>query len=223
MKTCLRYCLAMLALAFSVFCSAAEESEPKDTVYFYSSWDNMLDMVPMMVLEDPEILAYSPYTVNIFTDNEEAIERIAKEGFIAFSIGDSIWLANAQYLKHEFSGDTKYFDGSVPLFFNDKVAYLTFPANISFKEILFGDTDGELRVAYFYIDFKNKTIHKVTHKYLSELLEDYHDLQMRYEGMKDYKKSEIIDYFFMKYIERVTADDMRPYITDFTGKSATVQ
>ena len=80
----------MLALAFSVFCSAAEESEPKDTVYFYNSWDNMLDMVPMMVLEDPEILAYSPYTVNIFTDNEEAIERIAKEGFIAFSIGDSI-------------------------------------------------------------------------------------------------------------------------------------
>ena len=222
MNTCLRYCLAILALSSCLFCSA-EESEPKDTVYFYNSWDNMLDMAPMMMLDDAEIIAYSPYTVNVFTDNEEAIEKLSNEGFIAYSIGDSIWLANALYLRHEFSGDVKYFEGSVPLFFNEKIAYLTFPSDISFKEILFGDTDDELGVAYFYIDFENKKIKKVTYKFLSELLEDYHDLQMRYEGMKDYKKKEIIEYFFFKYIERVTADDMRPSITEFTGKSSTIQ
>ena len=55
---------------------------------------------------------------------------------------------------------------------------------------------------------------KITPSSLSELLEDYHDLQMRYEGMKDYKKREImLDYFF-KYIERANQDVMKPYILD---------
>ncbi len=57
---------------------------------------------------------------------------------------------------------------------------------------------------------------RVTHEYLSELLEDYPDLQMRYEGMKDYKKREIIEDYFFKYIDRATEDIMRPYILDLT-------
>ena len=44
---------------------------------------------------------------------------------------------------------------------------------------------------------------------------------MRYEGMKDYKKREImLDYFF-KYIERANQDVMKPYILDlFPPKAA---
>jgi hypothetical protein len=69
-------------------------------------------------------------------------------------------------------------------------------------------------VDYYYIDFKNGRVRKVTHNYLSELLEDYHDLQMRFEGMKDYKKRYMVEEFFFRYIERVTDDVMQPYILD---------
>ena len=55
---------------------------------------------------------------------------------------------------------------------------------------------------------------KVTYRYLSELLEDYHDLQMRFEGMKDYKKRYMVEEFFFNYIERATDDVLRPYILD---------
>ena len=55
---------------------------------------------------------------------------------------------------------------------------------------------------------------KVTPQVLSELLEDYHDLQVRYEGMKDYKKRPVIEYFFLMFVDRASQDFMRPYILD---------
>ncbi|MBQ9822475.1 MAG: hypothetical protein IJM58_10165, partial [Muribaculaceae bacterium] len=69
-------------------------------------------------------------------------------------------------------------------------------------------------VDLYYIDFKNHMVRKVTPEVLSELLEDYHDLKMRYEGMKNYKKREIIFDYFFKYVERATDDIMRPFILD---------
>ena len=67
---------------------------------------------------------------------------------------------------------------------------------------------------FYYIDFLQKKVLRINHSALSGLLEDYHDLQMRYEGMKDYKKSYVIEDFFYRYIDRVAADPMRPYILD---------
>ena len=46
---------------------------------------------------------------------------------------------------------------------------------------------------------------------------DYHDLKVRYEGMKDYKKRYIIEDYFYKYIDRASQDFMRPYILDLVG------
>ena len=69
-------------------------------------------------------------------------------------------------------------------------------------------------VDYYYIDFQNKEVIKITPSSLSELLEDYHDLQMRYEGMKDYKKRDIMMDYFFKYIDRAQQDCMKPYILD---------
>ena len=70
------------------------------------------------------------------------------------------------------------------------------------------------KLEYYYIDFVNREVLRVTPKVLSDLLEDYHDLQMRYEGMKDYKKSEIIEDYFFKYIDRAVNDVMRPSVLD---------
>jgi hypothetical protein len=84
------------------------------------------------------------------------------------------------------------------------------------KEILFGpmEVTSSNDVDYYYFDFKNRELRKVSSSVLSELLEDYHDLQMRYEGMKDYKKKYMIEEFFMKYVDRASQDFMRPYIVD---------
>ena len=220
----MKYLMTIVMAAFCVFQCAADARQ-KDTVYIYNSWEQMLYREPSMVLLNPEIVAYSPFSVSIWTDDEEVLQKVSEEGHIAISIGDSIWLANAIYLKQEFSGDVKSFEGYVPLFFTEKVAFLTYPAGTSIKDILFGgegyvDTDN---IAYFNIDFEKRTINKVTHKFMSELLNDYRDLQMRYEGMKDYKKNEIIEYFYYKYIDRVDTDDSKPYILDIEGSEYLIQ
>ena len=217
MKTILKCCLIMLTLAFGAIHCHAEETEPNDTVYFYSTWEQVLNMRPMAMLVDPYIEAFSPFDVFIASDDEEVNRAISEKGFIAVSLGDSIWLASSDYLKQEFKGDVSRFSNFVPMFFNDKVVYLTYPAEPSFKEIIFGDTYYETisAINYYNIDFQNRKVKKVTHSYLSDLLEDYHDLQMRYEGMKDYKKRDIIEYFFLQYVERASQDFMRPDITDY--------
>ena len=42
---------------------------------------------------------------------------------------------------------------------------------------------------------------------------------MRYEGMKDYKKQEIIEDYFFRFIDRASSDVMRPYILDLVDDS----
>ena len=92
---------------------------------------------------------------------------------------------------------------------------------MSVVDFLFGESESsgvnDGRKEYYYIDFLNRKVLRVTPKVLSGLLEDYHDLQMRYEGMKDYKKSEIIEDYFLKFIERASNDIMRPYILDLVN------
>ena len=215
MKTIFRYFLTMLLLAVSaVHCYADDQNEPIDTAYFFNSWEQMLDFEPIAMLINPYIQAPSPFVVYMGSDDDEVNRVLSEKGFIAASIGESVWLANSDYIKQEFDGDVSSFVSFVPLFFNSKIAYITFPVELSLKEAFFAPED-EYAVGYFYIDFKNRKVKKVTHKYLSELLEDYHDLKMRYEGMKDYKKREIIEYFFLQYVDRVTEDFMRNDITDY--------
>ena len=93
---------------------------------------------------------------------------------------------------------------------------------MSLRELINGSTEkdaGEATKAYYFIDFKNRKVERVNHKYLSKLLEDYHDLKMRYEGMKDYKKPHIIEEFLFQYIGRVSEDIMRPTIPKLIAAS----
>lgn len=212
--------LAVLATA-SLQAVAADEVL-RDTVYFYDTWEQMLYMEPEAAIIDPFIAVETPYQIAIETA-DESLNDVINESHIAATLGDSIWLINSHYLKREFKGDTKKLKDFMPVFFNDKVAfaaYVGYGDNASLKSILFGDWVEENYddiVDYYYIDFINRKVIKITPESLSELLEDYHDLQMRYEGMKDYKKREIIQDYFMKYIDRSTNDFMRPYILDLMG------
>lgn len=218
--------LKFILLALVASCSMkAHAEEPHDTIYFYDNWSQILFMEPSGGFMDPFLALYTPYEIGIET-GVERIDQAIRRTHIAATIGDSIWLINSEYLKREFVGDTKKLREFMPFFFSDKVAYITYVGegdNLDLKHILFGDTeiDYEEIVDYYFIDFQHKKVVKITPSSLSELLEDYHDLQMRYEGMKDYKKREImLDYFF-KYIERANQDVMKPYILDlFPPKAA---
>lgn len=214
MKTWIKKFL-LLALTMASLHAVAVEV-PHDTIYFYKTWEQMLNLEPSAYIVDPVIETVTPYEAYIETGSEEINDNIEKE-YIAFSQGDSIWLINSAYLKRNFKGDAKGFDGFIPVFFNDKVAFITGNGPLSVKDILFGtDNDGVTTYtqSYYYIDFLNLKVNRLTHSYLSELLENYHDLQMRYEGMKDYKKSYMIEEFFFKFIDRATEDVMQPYILD---------
>ncbi len=190
-------------------------SEPHDTVYFYNTWEQIISQTPAAAILDPWIDPITPYEVIIETADAN-YNQIIWDKHIAATIGDSIWLINSEYLQRDFTGDAKKLNAFVPFFFNEKEAYLISDANLTVKEILFGRSDMDYNdvMDYYYIDFKDRKVRRVTPKVLSELLEDYHDLQMRYEGMKDYKKRHIIEEYFFKYIDRATQDIMRPYILD---------
>ena len=216
MKNWLHYILLVAAAVMSLH--AVAETEPHDTVYFYDSWEHILTQSPCTAIEDPWIDPITPYEV-IIEVPDERFNNLIWDKYIAATLGDSLWLINSEYLKREFKGDAKKLDAFVPLFFNDKVAYAVYNGNFSVKDILFGMTDGEYDAGmdYYYIDFENRKVLRVTSGVLTDLLEDYHDLQMRYEGMKDYKKRHIIEDYFFKYIDRTTQDVMRPYILDIMG------
>ena len=217
MNNWLRNILLVAIASVSLLATAQTKAQqPLDTIYFYRTWEQMLTFEPAAYIVNPFLDVYSPYEVYVETGDEET-NKLIEDEYIALSQGDSIWLINSDYLRREFKGDVKAHQGFVPVFFNSKVAYITSYGPVSVKDVLFGSSeDGYTNpnMNYFYIDFVTQRVHRVTHEYLSQLLEDYHDLQMRYEGMKDYKKSYMIEEYFYKYIDRATDDFMHPNILD---------
>ena len=189
MKNWLKY--LMLVAVASMSLQSIAQTEP-DTLYFYKTWKQIMDLEPTAFIVNPIIDAYSPYEIYFITGYEEVDKSIQKD-YMAVSQGDSIWLMNSEYLKTYFKGDVNGLDGFIPMFFNDKVAYLTANGPVTVKEVLFGNNAE------------------------SELLTDFHDLKVRYEGMKDYKKQYVIEDYFYKYIDRASNDVMHPYILDLVG------
>ena len=222
MRRVLLHIVLFLAMAASAVTTHASTST-QDTVYFYDTWEQMLNFTPVAVIIDPIIETISPYELYVDACNDNVNEKINNK-HIALSLGDSIWLVNSYYLKLHFKGDTKMLNGYVPVFFNDKVAYVTYVRydewSVSLNDYLFGEVsyDGAIKklVNYCYIDFMRHKVLKVDHSVLSNLLDGYNDLLMRYEGMKDYKSPEIIEEYFLKYVDRATEDIMRPNIVDLT-------
>ena len=185
----------------------------QDTVYFYNTWQQILDNNPAAMGLDP--FFYSDGYSVAFESTDRNFNQNIRKLHIAVSMGDSLWLINSRYLKQNFKGDAKDLNDYVPLFYNDKVAYVVTRAKLSFKDIMMGD-ENVTEIDYYYIDFLNRKVLRVTPKVLSGLLEDYRDLLMRYEGMRDYNKRYIIEDYFFKFVDRATDDIMRPFILDLT-------
>ena len=179
---------------------------------------------PVSMLQDPFIYAQSPLQV-FFEIEDEKWNSVIEYDFLGASLGDSIWFINSNYLKMNFDGDVNLLKGYIPLSFNDKVAYFRYGGYAygdSNVDIYYGlrsrkgseRTYNHINWHYYYIDFERRKVLKVNHNVLSDLLKDYHDLQMRYEGMKDYKKDAVIEDYFLRFIDRVSSDPMWPDMLD---------
>ena len=209
----------------TVVCHGMASATAQDTVYFYNTWEQMLEKSPAALIVNPIVHIYSPFEFYIETGDENLDEQIVND-HIALSLGDSIWLVNSEYLRRDFKGDAKKLYGFVPVYFNDKLAFVDYVSQtdwaVSINDYLFGEVDFDGMtssgvVVHYYLDFIQHKVLKVDHKVLSALLEPYHDLQMRYEGMKDYKQQYVIDDYFDKFIDRATQDPMRPFILDLVN------
>ena len=136
MKKLLRY----IAMATLLMASATAwgqtraEGEAMDTVYFYKTWQQMLEFNPEAYLINPFFDAVSPYEV-YFATGDEKIDNMIHEDYIAFSQGDSIWLINSEYLNKHFKGDSKHLNGFAPVFFNDKGLLVSWPMHRSLSRI----------------------------------------------------------------------------------------
>ena len=214
---------SIIILVMATLCVHAEETH-HDTIYFFNTWEQMLYFEPVSMLQDPFIYEQSPLQV-YFEIEDEKWNSVIDYDFLGASIGDSIWYVNSNYLKEHFEGDVNLLKGYIPLFFNEKVAYFRYggysygDSNIDHDYGLRSRMGSERTInhiswQYYNIDFEKHELLKVTHTVLSKLLADYHDLQMRYEGMKDYKKHEVIEDYFLKYIERASSDVWRPSVLD---------
>lgn len=198
-----------LAAVAMVSLQAVAVPLPRDTAYFYETWEQMLNQKPKAMVLNPVKVDYSPCETDF-----EGLDKNTRK-FMGVSLGDSVWYINSDYLKEYFEVGSTDFNGYIPLYFNEKVAFVTYYGKLKLMDLLFGNADNyHYTIDYYYIDFLNHEVNQVTHKYLSHLLEQYPDLKVRYEGMKNYKDPDVIEDYFFKYIDRATEDIMRPYIVD---------
>ena len=220
--------MALVVAMCSLHCGAVEP-EDHDTVYFYNTWEQMLYFEPVSMLRDPFIYAQTPLQI-FFEIEDEKWNSVIEHNFLGASMGDSIWYVNSNYLKKHFDGDVNFLKGYIPLYFNEKVAYFTYGGypyrdyseenfyngKLHYSMSKIGQPRSLIQINwnYYYIDFEHHKVLKVKHAVLSALLRDYYDLQVRYEGMMDYKKEDIVEYYFLKFVERASTDIMRPFILD---------
>lgn len=210
MRIVSRHTLLLLLLASASFGALALD-EPQDTVYFYTSWRQLMDATPDTMIVDAMIDVYSPYELYFETDNKKVNKRIKKE-YIAASLSDSVCLVNSNYLKGNFKGDSKKLHGYVPLFFNETVAYAVAEECI-YAEL--GDVGLNVITTFnYYIDFQRRKVFRIDDKKLSILLADYPNLKMSFEGMVERKKTSVINHFFFRYVDRATDDLTRPEILE---------
>lgn len=172
-------------------------------VWFFDTWQQVFDMKSVGFVYESSVIMESPFELYFLKEEGDFDEKYIEDYMFAMW-SDTTWLINSKYLKKNFSGDGGMLRGFVPLYFNKKIAYAVY--------MPFVDSYSDLE--FYYIDFQNSSVRKVSHNYLLALHEEYPDLRMRYEGMKDNKKHRIIEDFFLKYIDRATDDLMRPCIVD---------
>lgn len=214
--------------------SSRKHDQGRDTVKVYNSWHSIFYSSPDTMAINPNIEVYSPFKIKFKPtekDNKRLKKMIEKES-IALSIGDSVWMINSRYIKEKFKGGyNDIFEDYVPLYFNDKIAFVQFIiteisylpyeidnfyglyAGVGRDGIFYAGDYGYVAVPHFVIDFDRNEVFLVDRDYLLYLLERYPDMKRRFEMMQDQNEFYMINEFFWDYVERLGEDPYAPYIT----------
>lgn len=179
--------------------SPSDDGEKHDTLVVYYSWTNVFDQNPDAFLVDPYVQMDYPWQYWLDARSQLGSEML-EEDAVVVAFDDGTWLISARWMRDYFSDDCRSWLGWMPLFFSAKIAFVMRGNFFSGSEYL------------YWLNFEDKKVEKLDHKLMSRLLNDYPDLQRRYESMKDYKKREVIDYFLEEYINRLNDDPGVPYL-----------
>ncbi len=223
---------ATLLIIFSVAAFAQDGAKPAgyslvtDSVYLYTSWERVFDEDPDTVIVNPSISIDSPteYYFKAEGKNKNAVRKMVERQCVALALGDSVWFANSSWLHKNFYGVERYIHGFVPLYFNSKIAFFSFLKPVrgyagSFLDFMFGGIEeepgfGDEIASYFWLDFEKKWVREVDSDELSRLLElyGYRNLQMRFESMRDYRETYMVNDFFIQFVNMLNQDPAVPYL-----------
>ena len=122
----------------------------------------------------------------------------------------------------------------MPLFFNEKIAFIQYiPTEISYLPIEIdsfegvtagvgkygiynvGGDYGYVAVPHFLIDIVSRQITLVDRSFLLVLLERYPDMKRRYEMMADQNEFYMINQFFWDYVDRLSKERDYYYYYDY--------
>jgi len=223
-------------VATAQFYSSRDNDEGTDTLWVYNSWNSLFVNGPDTMAVNPNIEYYSPFNIKfkVTEKNNKILKKMVEKTSIVTSIGDSVWMINSRYLRDSLSGAyNKVFENYVPLYFNEKIAFVQFiyteisylPYEIDTFEGLWAGVGrngifdagdyGFVAVPHFIIDFNSKSLNLVDRNYLLYLLERYPDMKRRYEMMQDQSEYYMINQFFWDYVDRVSSDPTVPGIFEW--------
>ena len=223
--------VALQAQAYVYYTDEETERESQDTVMVYNSWRAIFEGVADTVLINPDFVIRSPYDYEFQSNvkGDKATKKMLKERTVALAIGDSVWLLNTDYLKQHFKGDVKQLKRYVPMYFSGKIVFVQHRVtSLNFGQQvlaglaggligldLFDSTDDySIPAPFFILDFGGRMVYKVDHNLLLELLDDYRDLRRRYEQMRDWRETYMINQFFLDYVQRIDDDPLYPWLED---------
>ena len=214
MKRCLRPALA-LAIGLLVCCAAHAQREDCP-VTLYSTIEAIVAQQPDTVIIADAVVADTPFDVIIDGDSRATNRRI-KNSAVA-CLGDTLWLANAQWIKRHLAGNTGPLDCWMPLYFTEKVAFVEY-CDDELKYYTFYDTDGNVvdlpMVGDLYLlDVRAGRVIRLTEKTLRPLLARFPDLLMRYDALADRKDPIGIRFFFLQFVERLNDDPTVPRLDE---------
>lgn len=219
-------CMVMTLCVVSVHA----QEEISDTLKVYKSWESVIYQVPDTFVSNPLVKVRSDFDFEFksVTDSKR-VSKLLKNDAVAVCLGDTLWLANSDWLKKHFKGDCKHFSRYVPLYYTGKIAFVQFQRNnptvggfllnILVDGVLGADTgigmgdgyNGETPKLY-WIDFDGERVCEVNKKLLLELFEPYPDLLQRYTFRGNQDETYLINEFFLDYVNRLNQDPEVPYL-----------
>ena len=210
------FVLLILVCGCRFFCRAQEaaDSVELDTVYVYQSWESILSHQPDAAYSGPIVYHNNELELRVFAPDTET-DSIINVKSVAVCIGDSLWMLNTAYLYQNFDMKFDWFTHDIPLYFTPQIAFVKYwnqyPSEYYIRPMPNATYDRiylyDCKASFFILDFINKSLVELNHKVLSSLLLRYPDLRCRYLGMKHYKDPEVVDFFFMEYIDRLKTDE----------------